>query len=497
MPIPPEILKVERPKNTNVICYGKNKDKYAVRQRIGCKNVNGRHLPVNGPVIGHIINYQYVEIPSIPTVSKLPIDLLKWGHVQLCDDIAKELLGELKEIYNDDDALKIYLIAILRTCNKGITNYELKRAYDESFLSILYPNASLSKNTITTFLQSLGKAASKINNFMTERVKKVDIKDHVLIDGTLKSNDSKINTLSDFSRKSITKGTKDISLIHAFDLEKYEPICSSCYPGNALEYNIYESFLTENNLTQGIIVTDKGFPAVAAESWFKKNENLHYLNPIKRNRTLITTFKLYDFPNTLIGFEGITYNKQYDSKENKYYYSFRDLKKAAIEESDWLKQAIKKKNYSLKTLEKKRKYFGTIVLESDLDLDSVIIFQMYMTRWEIEVVAKYYKNTCDFDETRVHNDYSVIGSEFCNFLATIITFKLIKKFEQAGLLKCQTYSQIMKTLDRAMKVRVNNDEWKLVSLNKGELKKLEQLSLIKFPPEPGNRKPGRPKKAEI
>ena len=47
-----------------------------------------------------------------------------------------------------------------------------------------------------------------------------------------------------------------------------------------------------------------------------------------------------------------------------------------------------------------------------------------MTRWEIEVVAKYYKNTCDFDETRVHNDYSVIGSEFCNFLATIITFRL-------------------------------------------------------------------------
>ena len=35
MPIPQEILKVERPKNTVVIVYGVKKDKYAVRQRIG------------------------------------------------------------------------------------------------------------------------------------------------------------------------------------------------------------------------------------------------------------------------------------------------------------------------------------------------------------------------------------------------------------------------------------------------------------------------------
>ena len=202
---------------------------------------------------------------------------------------------------------------------------------------------------------------------------------------------------------------------------------------------------------------------------------------------------------TLTGYEGITYTKYHDLETNKYYYSYRDVIKASIEESDWLKQAVKKKNYSLKTLEKKRRYFGTIVLESesDLDLDPVVIYKMYMTRWEIEVVAKYYKNTCDFDETRVHNDYSVIGSEFCNFLATIITFRLIKKFDQADLLKNSNYGKIMKLLDRAMKVRDKKDQWKLVNLNKGELEKLVQLSLIQSPSKPGERKVGRPKKVEI
>ena len=62
MPIPADILAVERPKNTVVIAYGKDKSLYAVRQRVGCKNVGGRHLPVNVPTIGHIIDGAYVPV---------------------------------------------------------------------------------------------------------------------------------------------------------------------------------------------------------------------------------------------------------------------------------------------------------------------------------------------------------------------------------------------------------------------------------------------------
>ena len=60
MPIPQDIRSVARPKNTIVIAYGKDKNLYAVRQRVGCRNVDGRHLPVNGPTIGHIIDGVYV-----------------------------------------------------------------------------------------------------------------------------------------------------------------------------------------------------------------------------------------------------------------------------------------------------------------------------------------------------------------------------------------------------------------------------------------------------
>lgn len=65
MPIPKEILAIERPKNTLVIAYGKERNLYAVRQRIGRKRINGQNRPVNGPVIGRLIDGKYVPIEQI------------------------------------------------------------------------------------------------------------------------------------------------------------------------------------------------------------------------------------------------------------------------------------------------------------------------------------------------------------------------------------------------------------------------------------------------
>lgn len=90
MPIPKEILAVKRPKNTVVIVYGKNKNLYAVRQRIGCKNVSGRHVPINGPTIGHIVDGAYVpnDDNANPNVSSCPVDLKDWADVELCDSLS-------------------------------------------------------------------------------------------------------------------------------------------------------------------------------------------------------------------------------------------------------------------------------------------------------------------------------------------------------------------------------------------------------------------------
>ena len=131
-----------------------------------------------------------------------------------------------------------------------IKDYELQGAYKRSFLSELYPDVALSKNTVSSFLNSLGQAYSKIVEYMNIRAENVVFSDHVLVDSTLKSNESKVNSFSDFSRKARLKGSRDISIIYAFDLEQMEPVCSKCFPGNRLDVCAYNEFITENKITK-------------------------------------------------------------------------------------------------------------------------------------------------------------------------------------------------------------------------------------------------------
>lgn len=495
MPIPKEVLNVNRPKNTVVIAYGKDKNLYAVRQRVGCRNDNGRHLPINGPTIGHIVDLAYIPLDNTvpPDVTIAPIDLKDWANVILCDREFKEILTELTAVYSLHDAMKIYCIAILRVCNPGIKDYELKEAYETSFLSEIYPGIPLSKNTVSAFLNSLGKACSRIVSFMENRAAAVAMDHHLLVDGTLKSDESKVNSFSEFSRKARTKGTRDISVLYAFDLEEMEPVCSKCFPGNMLDATSYSEFIRENHITKGIIVADKGFPESAAHDQFESNSDLHYLNPVKRNSKLIERHSMLDFTGILPGYEGITYRKEECTGTNKWLYSFRDSRKAAKEESDWLRRAKKTGTYKLKDLREKQQTFGTIVLESDLNLPPETVYKAYDSRWEIEIVMRYYKSACEFDETRVQDDYSVIGSEFCDFLSTVLTFRLIKQFDRAKLLEDRTYKKLMSVLERAKKVRVDGKDWQLIRINPSQEEILQKLNLLPKPEQPPKKKRGRPK----
>ena len=124
MPIPREILNVPRPKNTVVIAYGRDKKLYAVRQRVGCRNVGGRHLPVNGPTIGHIVDGAYVPIAkSAPQgVSLSTIDLKDWASVVLCDQLFKSIQGGVIWIFLRRLPTKPMTSAGRLSSSCGITN---------------------------------------------------------------------------------------------------------------------------------------------------------------------------------------------------------------------------------------------------------------------------------------------------------------------------------------------------------------------------------------
>ena len=496
MPTPQEILAVPRPKNTIVVPYGKSRDRYAVRQRTGCRYVQGRHVPVTGPTVGHIVGGRYVPLPAEPAaVARRDPELKDWAAIELADRCFADVFGELRQVYNGSDARRIWCIALLRVCYPGLPDCELKERYETSFLSEKHPGVALSRNAVCKFLNDLGKACSRIIAFMRNRAAEVGADAHLLLDGTLKSDESRVNTLSDFSRKARTKGSRDISVLYAFDLEQQEPVCSKCFPGNMLDVTAYGAFMEECALEQGLVVADKGFPASAAAGHRARHPGLHYLNPIKRNARFIATHRMLEFDAPLPGREGILWCKAKCRGERKWLYSFRDAEKAAAEERSWLAKAGAKGTYDRTEFERRRREFGTIVLECDLDLPPETAYKAYEERWQIEIVMRYYKTACGFDETRVQDDYSVIGSEFCDFLATVLTFRLLKAFDRAGLLLKWTYSRLLSVLRRAKQIRWPEGIWRPIRLAPSQETVLRELSILPSPPPSPPRKRGRPRKA--
>ncbi len=223
---------------------------------------------------------------------------------------------------------------------------------------------------------------------------------------------------------------------------------------------------------------------------------MHYLNPIKRNAKVIETYGLHKYDGVLSDREGILFRKVNCERTGKWLYSFRDVYRASIEEKDYLKNAKRKGTYSNDNLEAKRHSFGTVVLESDLNMPPETAYKTYDSRWEIEIVMRFYKSACGFDETRVQDDYSVIATEFCDFLSTVLTFRLINKFDTVSLLEKMPYKKVMSILRRAKKVRPSNGEWQLIKIAPSQIEVLEKLGLTEPPAEP-KRKRGRPPKGSV
>ena len=101
----------------------------------------------------------------------------------------------------------------------------------------------------------------------------------------------------------------------------------------------------------------------------------------------------------------------------------------------------------------------------------------------------------DLDETRVHDDYSVIGTEFIDFLSSAVTMRVLNDLDNAGILKEMTYKRVMSILRRAKKVRCSSSaDWQLVKLNPSQEEVLRKLQLLPDKEEPPKRKRGRPPK---
>lgn len=502
MGVPKYIREVPRPTNTVVIDNGKDgPTRYAVRERSGVQYISGGNpRPKNGKVIGHIVDGVYV--PKQQAVLDAAPDMLSYGAVAFVHSVSSDLMSELLEVYNAKDAYCIMAIATLRIIKPGITGMRMGTHYRRTFVSKYYPGIAISPNSVCNFYQMLGQAGHLRKSFYQLRAKKVVKEHHVAIDGTLKQDSSSVNDLSAFSYKAKKKGCQEVSVLYAYDIEAMEPICAEVFPGNSTDAASYRSFIRDNDIKRGIIVADKGFPPSSIKEELKDRPDLHFLTPIKRNDTRIANNDMLNFEGVLTGLNDHVVYKKAAIKGGRYLYAYKSSKKARAEEASYLARREKKDDFDSEKYGKKQELFGVIVFESDQDLDPQTAYACYDDRWLLELVFNRYKSDECLDKTDVQGDFSVIGSEFINFISTVLTCRLIKKAREAGLLKEMSYGDLMDDLNSAWRmvdapdVPETGDKYWVHTL-KTVFDEMEALGLSKPIPQPEPKKRGRPRKNPV
>lgn len=143
-----------------------------------------------------------------------------------------------------------------------------------------------------------------------------------------------------------------------------------------------------------------------------------------------------------------------------------------------------------------------IIFESDKDLDPKTAYICYSDRWLLELVFNRYKNGLGLDRTCVQGDFSVIGLEFINFIATVLTCRMLRKATVAGLLETRSYGDLLEDLSEVWRdvnapdhAATNDGHW--VHTMEYEFAELEALGLSEPVPKPEPKKRGRPRKNPV
>ena len=332
--------------------------------------------------------------------------------------------------------------------------------------------------------------------FYQRRLAQMSKEHHIAIDGTLKQDTSKVNDLSDFSYKARVKGCRDVSVLYAYNIELMEPVCAEVFPGNSIDASSYPAFIRDNDIRKGILVADKGFPPSKIKEELKERPELHFLTPIKRNDSRISENDMLSFEGVLTGIDAHVLFKKKQIKGGHYLYSFKDVRKASMEEANYLARARASKAFDTKKYEQKHSTFGLLVLESDQDLDPKTAYLCYDDRWLLELVFNHYKNDECLDKTNVQGDFSVIGNEFVNFISTVATCRIIRKARQCGLLEKISYGDLMDDLSSAWRrtdapPEPSSDDGYWVHTLKYVFDELEALGLSTPEPKPEPKKRGR------
>lgn len=359
--------------------------------------------------------------------------------------------------------------------------------WKQSYLSELYPEAKMSKNSLSKVVRSLGQMRQQVIGFCRRFSASGG---SIVFDGTDLSSAS-IGTGLTHHSKSKRGDFQDLAnLMCVFSVKEMLPLYYRLLPGNIRDVKSFQLSLLEAGISNAVIILDKGFFSKANLNRLDK-VGLKYIIPLKRSA------KENDYSRIGYGSEAeydgfFTYHGRCiwycRSTDNPHVIMFLDEDMRQQERSDFIRRMTeadrdgKKNNYTPEILAERSHRFGVIGLYTNTEENErgeyspSDIYLKYKTRPEVEQMIDTFKNVLDCDKAYMCDRMAYEGWMFVNFIALHWYYNIYHDLLLTDTLTSQSVQDTIHFLTGIKRVRINN-EWHWAEMTKKSEKSLKILGL--------------------
>lgn len=398
------------------------------------------------------LEYLGVVTPKgiIPSKSKQPIEIggiLEAGNIRFVAHFTKTISDSLAEIFPRDWE-SLLSIAVLKLCYLEKLN-RLSFRYNTTLAREYWPNATLSKNSITKLLERIGAQWDSQRKFF-ELISSNE--KHMAID---------LSQLFSYSRNIplLEKGYNhegiwmpQVTLLLLWGISNRRPGYLKVLSGAVSSAQTICNVVREAKLKDVIAIVDKGFWSEENRKYFDEAGS-QYIMALKRDLPFVVHKSTNHYK------EYFRYKKQVqwwrkDTYSNAVIYHILDKRLAAEEESACL-ELVEQKKITKKEFLKRKPQFGTISLLTNTGLTAEETYLSYKERQTIEFAFDTLKNTLEADTTWMQSPNSLRGYLFILFLSLHLYSQILDHLRRKRI-QNKSVHDILTYLTKVQAITVNN-----------------------------------------
>lgn len=446
--VPEEIRKL-KPKGTMV---KKISGHYYVYEFSNYTDEEGKRHTKMGKIIGSIkegIGF----VPNKTHAIDTEISSLEFGDYAITLSNTQNVLELLKECFNPEDAVIIYVIALIHFLQGFTYLKDIKSYYDMSILSLKYPTLKPGYQPLSKLLDALGRRQTNVFKFEQKLIDKCT--KQIAVDGHVTGCESTENDLAEKGYKFSKLGESQLNLLMAYDINTGIPLTSKIYEGDCPDKISVKDFVDLTELKDMLFIVDRGFYSKENLNIFSNNGN-QYIIPLAKNlntcRKAVHSLEMHDRFMYQKGKKASVVEYKDDIIDGCRVLTFRDLNESAAEQENYLRHMLKgDESYTKEGFEKIKYFMGVTVLQTSIeDKKPQEIYELYKKRWTIETYYNYFKNQAGYASLHEEDYYKTQGLAFIMLVSSLIYREMNEASKSAGmsLQSCLLMSKMVKANKR-------------------------------------------------